>query len=207
MNGPLRMATRITPAYAGTCGLGKRNPVILEDHPRIRGDMCPVARLNRGRPGSPPHTRGHAGWTQNMNRKSRITPAYAGTCLIHSSLILLRWDHPRIRGDMSKNCARKSMLGGSPPHTRGHVQRQRFIRAVGGITPAYAGTWYTIRKVFTPEGDHPRIRGDMLSDTIIKKRPGGSPPHTRGHAFMFLMSLRPTRITPAYAGTCHGADQ
>ena len=93
----------ITPAHAGNtsnCGSEKDN---LRDHPRTRGEYD-IWDLTVGyQEGSPPHTRGILlsnlvnvvfGW---------ITPAHAGNTEQYHKHLESDWDHPRTRGEYSKD--------------------------------------------------------------------------------------------------------
>ena len=68
----------ITPAYAGKRLYHRGEFLIIEDHPRLCGEkLCPVSEPCR-RMGSPPPMRGKATCPQFLEKRIRITPAYAG---------------------------------------------------------------------------------------------------------------------------------
>ena len=50
----------ITPAYAGTLSSIACSLLVIEDHPRIRGDIYDSMDRPTTEKGSPPHTRGHS---------------------------------------------------------------------------------------------------------------------------------------------------
>ena len=193
---------RITPAYAGTCQSKYQNIPNPKDHPRIRGDMSSTWRRLCPGMGSPPHTRGHASIADLIRSESRITPAYAGTCLHIGDGAASCRDHPRIRRAMEGRVGRGRRSRGSPPHTRGHESRSSPWTTSSRITPAYAGTCMDIWARVWRYTDHPRIRGDMFGHRHCTTGGLGSPPHTRGHVAAMKLSSQPVRITPAYAGTC-----
>ena len=62
---------------------------------------------------------------------------------------MIRWDHPRSRGDYSVRQWRKLWQKGSPPLTRGLLIKRRNVSSFRGITPAHAGT------TWDKEGDSP----------------------------------------------------
>ena len=73
------------------------------------------------------------------DRRSRITPAYAG-----KSLCLLRqkddvWDHPRLCGEKMLWGRWNLYILGSPPPMRGKASGTFKSPFSSGITPAYAG--------------------------------------------------------------------
>ena len=90
---------------------------------------------------------------------------------------------------------------GSPPHTRGAP----FPRALGGdregITPAYAGSTVIGSHPSVLIRDHPRIRGEHDTGTLVLEAKKGSPPHTRGAPKSAARRSKKTGITPAYAGS------
>ena len=90
-------------------------------------------------------------------------------------------DHPRIRGEHSRNCDSPRASVGSSPHTRGAPRRETFDRAKFGIIPAYAGSTCRRPPAWRTDRDHPRIRGEH-------DRSSGAAP------------VAP-RIIPAYAGS------
>ena len=75
-------STRITPAYAGKSGIYAGNGVVIQDHPRLRGEKVPAATA--------------------ANADQRITPAYAGKSTKITKLCNAVQDHPRLRGE--KHC-------------------------------------------------------------------------------------------------------
>ncbi len=135
--------------------------------------------------------------------------------------IIVKRDHPRIRGDNKVFTTSLLPETGSPPHTRGQrgavdakitkegitpayagtTQAGRIRRDGHGITPAYAGTTSYAWIVALGFEDHPRIRGDNTLLKEIRWNLVGSPPHTRGQLFTQNSCDDSGRITPAYAGT------
>ena len=75
-----------------------------------------------------------------------------------------------------------------------------FVQNADRITPAHAGKSNVNRFSTEKLKDHPRTRGEKLFFANCQRLSVGSPPHTRGKAFViFFPSLR-GRITPAHAG-------
>ena len=72
---------------------------------------------------------------------------------------------------------------------------------VSGITPAYAGTTLRSSASCRSAWDHPRIRGNHWISPSTRRRPAGSPPHTREPRQDRGRGDRVAGITPAYAGT------
>ena len=118
---------RITPAYAGNTALFDFKKLLLQDHPRIRGEHCSSMFIS--------------------HFPTRITPAYAGNTLQVRYLIGMERDHPRIRGEHGLLYVTHSPILGSPPHTRGTPLLSFFRILSHSITPAYAGN--TLSSFFT----------------------------------------------------------
>ena len=196
-----RLEIGIIPAYAGStiaparrrstgCGSsphtrgappeGTRNSVRAPDHPRIRGEHRSCRWRTRVLAGSSPHTRG-APLAQNLrNAYKRIIPAYAGSTRRRLQCILRRPDHPRIRGEHSRNCDRPRASVGSSPHTRGAHAPPQAAFADDGIIPAYAGSTRPTPSGLRRRRDHPRIRGEHAAHGPEIRGRRGSSPHTRG---------------------------
>ena len=129
----------ITPAWAG-----KREPGVLmvwqfQDHPRVGGEKSPRRFLSRAAQGSPPRGRGKAGHGVEGGQHLGITPAWAGKRSSLDGKMFKIWDHPRVGGEKSISCWKRSMPVGSPPRGRGKVAYIGNKNGLDGITPAWAG--------------------------------------------------------------------
>ena len=109
-------------------------------------------------------------------------------------------DHPRLRGEKTLDSDMLFFFQGSPPLTRGKVAGISSTTGHARITPAYAGKRKQEKKGRKCERDHPRLRGEKVSDASALIMPKGSPPLTRGKVFYCLDSAVIVGITPAYAG-------
>ena len=112
---------RITPAHAG-----KRLFAIIcekasKDHPRTCGEKAMQIFDRSVLRGSPPHMRGKATVTVEIDSKSRITPAHAGKSLHLSNRFRHLPDHPRTCGEKKVGDLITGYPAGSPPHMRGKV--------------------------------------------------------------------------------------
>ena len=90
---------------------------------------------------------------------------------------------------------------GSSPHTRGAHHRQHWDGYRLGIIPAYAGSTARSGAPGHLSADHPRIRGEHVSNTEPVFAGGGSSPHTRGALSVETVMLTGRGIIPAYAGS------
>ena len=131
---------------------------------------------------------------------SGITPAYAGKSFDTEKAAVLRWDHPRLRGEKLDHIARVTSDAGSPPLTRGKDLPRPAGQIQIGITPAYAGKSGSSPGSPTFDRDHPRLRGEKVKHTGGKPTTTGSPPLTRGKVYDMMIERVCSRITPAYAG-------
>ena len=150
--------------------------------------------------GSSPHTRDKFGSLYGGVINGRIIPAYAGQipriCRISESLR----DHPRIRGTNARLYLATAIGSGSSPHTRDKYDLRVNRRLLERIIPAYAGQMSLFRLFYRLLQDHPRIRGTNLSLLPNDKLPEGSSPHTRDKFINSFVTLKWSRIIPAYAG-------
>ena len=160
---------RITPAYAGKSLLCSSVFVFREDHPRLRGEKAFMGWYAACCWGSPPLTRGKVSASCYFSPLLRITPAYAGKSRFSANL--------------------ETAISGSPPLTRGKAVTGEIVEGILGITPAYAGK--RKKKTFTMPftRDHPRLRGEKLLCLKRSSKHGGSPPLTRGKAWIFELYL------------------
>ena len=89
----------ITPAYAGNTTNIYGEEVVIEDHPRIRGEYDIIYDKQNYKMKSPPHTRGIRLPPELSKRIDRITPAYAGNTAQKKITAGRIKYHPRIRGE------------------------------------------------------------------------------------------------------------
>ena len=172
----------------------------MGDHPRLRGENIARSGAESRRTGSPPPTRGKHATRHCQSGCMRITPAYAGkTRAVYSAGLSWR-DHPRLRGENQKRHYERVRDEGSPPPTRGKLNRVGISSTSARITPAYAGKTAFYGAGYRENQDHPRLRGENF-DWISEKVSGiGSPPPTRGKRGRRRGGGTLDRITPAYAG-------
>ena len=151
---------RITPTYAGTTVPNRSFRDLRRDHPRLRGNYSPTCLFASSDAGSPPLTRELLILRCDCSVPFRITPAYAGTTLNLSLLIMDTKDHPRLRGNYFKSITVDNGHEGSPPLTRElHIVKSINVDSIG-ITPAYAGTTPYVPIFLKSYKDHPRLRGN-----------------------------------------------
>ena len=89
---------------------------------------------------------------------------------------------------------------GSPPHARGKALCAVCTPRVDGITPACAGKSERLINTKSYKEDHPRMRGEKYSASLLFHLNQGSPPHARGKGRYTVMLRIRYGITPACAG-------
>ena len=135
--------------------------------------------------------------------RAGITPACAGSTIILIIPSNNNQDHPRLRGEYAGRQSPVRRPKGSPPLARG-VHIAYSDSAVGrGITPACAGSTLITVSADQCKQDHPRLRGEYISDNSPLFFKPGSPPLARGVLYNIPDKNVAYRITPACAGSTH----
>lgn len=151
--------------------------------------------------GSSPHTRGAPLPPSVYRVVPGIIPAYAGSTVTSLTSLVMRRDHPRIRGEHITRAGRLRPPRGSSPHTRGAHRGMDGQTRGRRIIPAYAGSTFRFGTTFGVGEDHPRIRGEHAQMALKTTIRAGSSPHTRGAQPSRTPTGNKTRIIPAYAGS------
>ena len=71
-------------------------------------------------------------------------------------------DHPRMRGEDSREKNTQTYIMGSPPHARGRLTSLAAAYNLERITPACAGKTVRHGRLAQVMADHPRMRGEDL---------------------------------------------
>ena len=190
----------ITPAYAGKSCEWAEFATTEEDHPRLCGEKIEERNPSDYVLGSPPPMRGKGRLHLVRRKLFRITPAYAGKSFPTVPFVVFLGDHPRLCGEKLLITSNAPFRAGSPPPMRGKVSISVPIPFSERITPAYAGKSSACDKHCHCDGDHPRLCGEKEPLALIPVQSQGSPPPMRGKGKVHGKSIRPWRITPAYAG-------
>src|SRR5258706_281668 len=85
---------------------------------------------------------------------------------------------------------------GSPRHARGAAAYAEGMVLAEGITPACAGSTACSQRTASPTRDHPRMRGEHVTQHLVLTYDQGSPPHARGAHVPAAGAVRRRRITP-----------
>ena len=151
--------------------------------------------------GSSPLTRGAhcdvcAGWCGGG-----LIPAYAGSTMVASSLLITAPAHPRLRGEHRPPRARGEEETGSSPLTRGARSHDRDRSDPTRLIPAYAGSTAPVSSAQTAISAHPRLRGEHYVGLLDENCEPGSSPLTRGAPRRGSSHPPGLGLIPAYAGS------
>mgnify|MGYP001449192091 CR=1 FL=1 len=180
---PIRPASRISPARAGTTPQPANPCPARSDQPRTRGDDMPSHGCSAWLTGSAPHARGRRPLDDLRQLPQGISPARAGTTTSTLSDGVTIADQPRTRGDDPVVVARPAEV------------------ALTGISPARAGTTSCMSYPKMLIADQPRTRGDDEPPRTSVPPAPGSAPHARGRLASPALATSHRRISPARAGT------
>ena len=193
-------ASRIIPALAGNTGGPGTAPADTPDHPRSRGEYGNLHDSFNDALGSSPLSRGiHVRITCGDWRRG-IIPALAGNTGPRGVRQRSPTDHPRSRGEYTRQPSQPRSSYGSSPLSRGILEHHAQTLAGPGIIPALAGNTPFVTDGPQPRTDHPRSRGEYGELTLNFNKQEGSSPLSRGIHTPGLKILRSNRIIPALAG-------
>ena len=192
--------TRLIPAHAGKTGADHCDCLILEAHPRSRGENVPCLRSACERRGSSPLTRGKREYCRDLAFTGGLIPAHAGKTCGTTPLPRSRRAHPRSRGENVMGSLLVMGGSGSSPLTRGKHTMTTYRRKGFRLIPAHAGKTRHGPPTAPPQTAHPRSRGENGSDQVGSQPPGGSSPLTRGKRVLDVCEEALRGLIPAHAG-------
>ncbi len=105
-----------------------------------------------------------------------------------------------MRGEHDYTAAIRLAGEGSSPHARGTPTCTAIASACHGIIPACAGNTPVMLLAMLEHGDHPRMRGEHLTECGKSCPESGSSPHARGTPCRVEHVAELTGIIPACAG-------
>ena len=169
-------------------------------HPRLRGELLLCAVYINTFLGSSPLTRGTHESPGPKTFSSRFIPAYAGNSFKLPYITITPTVHPRLRGELKQKDLRYQQRYGSSPLTRGTLIVYRRNIMISRFIPAYAGNSFSGNSIFMLVSVHPRLRGELKSETKHLFLESGSSPLTRGTLKPVSFKTSLIRFIPAYAG-------
>ena len=134
----------------------------------------------------------------------RIIPALAGNTLPRHHRGGGERDHPRSRGEYLPRGARSGRPGGSSPLSRGIRGQSSCWPKSFRIIPALAGNTSSPRPPAHGGTDHPRSRGEYVTDKVNGRLHAGSSPLSRGIRPVPGRFAATPWIIPALAGNTWG---
>ena len=195
-----RFCLRNIPACAGKTPFCSELCVLLQEHPRVRGEnISEVIQLLRTT-GTSPRARGKQTVLIHYTSVLRNIPACAGKTSMSCSLAASTWEHPRVRGEnKSRGCA-SSMICGTSPRARGKHESRRVVRLPPRNIPACAGKTCSTCTTRLRNSEHPRVRGENGVAARVRSWPRGTSPRARGKLREFHDGFLSCRNIPACAG-------
>ena len=193
-------ASRIIPALAGNTSPQQCVSVTSADHPRSRGEYRGGDAGVVVDPGSSPLSRGIPSRILQHDRHLGIIPALAGNTCPTLLLLAPPRDHPRSRGEYFDGSTGLAGCKGSSPLSRGILLAMFPLLPVSGIIPALAGNTGQLAVLVTGHRDHPRSRGEYLSQPLVSTSIQGSSPLSRGIPRRGEPGVAVVGIIPALAG-------
>ena len=191
---------RIIPACAGNTPSPAARAPRTADHPRVRGEHDERGGRGGVVAGSSPRARGTRDGWRPCTRHRRIIPACAGNTAGSTAPVLRVTDHPRVRGEHRSLYPFGCQARGSSPRARGTQCGPASDDLMTRIIPACAGNTAVRFQSTAPRADHPRVRGEHLSDVTRDGHGIGSSPRARGTQRRAVEHAALERIIPACAG-------
>ena len=200
--GPIESATRdrLIPAHAGKTLRGDPHLRDAAAHPRSRGENLREVAPVIPPAGSSPLTRGKLPSRRNLASQDGLIPAHAGKTAPSTSSPWAGWAHPRSRGENPGKSDVLTSADGSSPLTRGKLVRVLLRTSGQRLIPAHAGKTSRRRCRRSPDGAHPRSRGENAAHTAVRAGLEGSSPLTRGKRGGGRLPRGRGRLIPAHAG-------
>ena len=196
-----RCRVGIIPACAGSTAARRPRSRPRRDHPRLRGEHIVSALVLGGDEGSSPLARGALVDDAELGDGDGIIPACAGSTRTWRRSSTRGRDHPRLRGEHSSKTKPCVPLTGSSPLARGAHRCELEQRALRGIIPACAGSTTPPTSSRRSRGDHPRLRGEHVSQQKASPTEWGSSPLARGALDHEQREVGVGGIIPACAGS------
>ena len=129
-------------------------------NPRVGGEKARPCIAPPPCRGSPPRGRGKVFAAALCIDFLGITPAWAGKSEVSKYAAKPGEDHPRVGGEKIIWASVSIAALESPPHGRGKAAAFDDNGYVNRITPAWAGKSCSLRLLYQPNWDHPRMGGE-----------------------------------------------
>ena len=130
----------------------------------------------------------------------RNIPAHAGKTGVAWGHCRPLPEHPRARGENLYIASRIQSSPGTSPRTRGKLQRIQEGGPAAGNIPAHAGKTHATQQKCWFSTEHPRARGENVTEKQRNSEMRGTSPRTRGKRFGGVGGGGGVRNIPAHAG-------
>ena len=195
---------RFIPAWAGNTGSGLLKVLAMPVHPRVGGEHVYPARHHGPAIGSSPRGRGTHFASVSRHFRARFIPAWAGNTMWLRHRRRRRPVHPRVGGEHSSACRKRSGSTGSSPRGRGTPgvagRRSREFRFI----PAWAGNTSPALQAAGNRAVHPRVGGEHPASMLPEPTLYGSSPRGRGTPAAARCGRISERFIPEWAGNTIG---
>ena len=114
-------AARNIPACAGKTSTANRVVILDKEHPRVRGENTLRLRTVHNRDGTSPRARGKHPQKHRKIQPQRNIPACAGKTVLFIVSVMKKPEHPRVRGENSRDDELDYSLRGTSPRARGKL--------------------------------------------------------------------------------------
>ena len=180
---------------------------LLGAHPRSRGEHGHKLRVTGDDTGSSPLTRGARANQSVVLPSGGLIPAHAGSTCVLLGVSVVKWAHPRSRGEHGNGAIVIVACPGSSPLTRGAHGYTEKGKARTGLIPAHAGSTCDQPLPDGPRRAHPRSRGEHEILTEGEEGTTGSSPLTRGAQTDEFTTDINEGLIPAHAGSTSAPAQ
>ena len=197
---PVRRTSRLIPAHAGKTMICFSGFTRTRAHPRSRGENWFADAARGVSEGSSPLTRGKHCVELRVRLVVGLIPAHAGKTMQDPFLFLIRWAHPRSRGENANADRAPVVSSGSFPLTRGKPSRCLPSPSRGRLIPAHAGKTVCACGRRRRGWAHPRSRGENAAEETAVDIHLGSSPLTRGKRATHAPVGFANGLIPAHAG-------
>ena len=132
--------------------------------------------------------------------KERFIPAYTGNSPGGTRRRRSLSVHPRVHGELDLSTIERCHKTGSSPRTRGTPYSYLLAWTLTRFIPAYTGNSFLrpMERIGSPV--HPRVHGELFSNSLFNTPSSGSSPRTRGTRLLHRTPLCTSRFIPAYTG-------
>mgnify|MGYP001108672272 CR=1 FL=1 len=200
LSAPSTKGNRIIPTCVGKSADDRGDGVRISDHPHVRGEKAHFTRPRVKIAGSSPRAWGKVRWRSLPASARRIIPTCVGKRRAGAVLLLVRTDHPHVRGEKMSRAADAASLSGSSPRAWGKDAVAGCFGSPRRIIPTCVGKSTPSSSRWRIQSDHPHVRGEKSSSISLFSGIHGSSPRAWGKARGHAAASSAERIIPTCVG-------